>query len=89
MTGVRASYRHGTNMIRGNFFTFVARPGEEMTLSTGPGEIEFDGEPEPSLEIHIGEREPAALYGKPVVPTLRGLADDIGVIIDKIERVCP
>jgi hypothetical protein len=68
---------------------FGGHPGDELVLSTGPGPIEFQGDPQPALEIRVGEREPSIFYNKPVVPTLLGLADDVTVIIGKIEGIAP
>jgi hypothetical protein len=84
LAAVTVSYRHGSMTIED--CTFASDAGNQFILSTGPGAVEFKGEPKPTLEIRIGEREPAIFYGKPVIPTLLGLADDIAVIIDKIER---
>ena len=60
-----------------------------MGLSVGPGPIKFKGEPKPSIEVRIGEREPRIFYNKPVVPTLLSLADDVAVIVGKIKKACP
>jgi hypothetical protein len=50
--GVTVSYTHGGATIQDCFFG--NQPGKDFVLSTGPGSIQFDSKPKPSLEVRIG-----------------------------------
>lgn len=87
LIGVTVSYTHGRATFENCFFGTQA--GKDMFLSLGPGGIEFKNEPKPSLAVFISEREPNVFHNKHVVPTLLALADDVAVIVGKIEGAVP
>jgi hypothetical protein len=72
-----------------NKFTVRGNVGNELNALVFPNNLKIDGDITPSLHILIGEAQIPIFHGKPAIPALLCVADDIAIIIGKIEHACP
>ncbi len=83
-----ADFRQGGVTVE-NTVIETSGEGPQPIPIRGRGPIEFKRQPQTSLDIRIGEREPSIFYNKSVVPTLVGLVRDVLQIIKRFEEVAP
>lgn len=87
LSGVRGSFVAGGARMENIFIGTQA--GQEVGLIRMPANTQFHGNLKPVLKIEFGESVIPTIYRKEVVPTLSTFAEEIALIIDKIERACP
>lgn len=88
VAAITTDFDVGTNIFRN--ITFAANAGQEINAVLLPHNVnfQFQGDPKLSLEIRIGEAQIPIFHGKPAIPALLSVADDVAIIISKIEDVC-
>jgi len=85
LVGVTTSFTAGG--ISFSEVPLAMKAGEEAIF--GPVPMDFHSNPQPFIEVRIGETVPRIFHNAPVGPTLSGLADDVADVIRIISAAVP